>query len=158
MRFLVFSDSHGRSLDMMEIISRQKQLDGIFHLGDGRRDLIANHKKFDGIPLFAAVGNCDPEADVEYEVVDFDGVRILYTHGHLQYVKHSLSDLLKIAKREEVQIALFGHTHQPHLEQKQGIWLMNPGSIGKDYTEPFATLEIQKGQVIPNLFSFKNIR
>ena len=69
MRFLIFSDSHGRRDDMTEILSRQKSLDGVFHLGDGRQDLIGLLPLSGEIPLFAAVGNCDREPDREMEIM-----------------------------------------------------------------------------------------
>lgn len=154
MRFLIFSDSHGRCRDMEQIIDLQPRLDGIFHLGDGRRDLLEGIPKARSFPIFAAVGNCDREQDRPYEIVELGGIRILYTHGHLQYVKYSLDQLIRTAREETASIALFGHTHQPCLRYEDGLYLLNPGSIGKDPSAPYASLDVQNGQILPALHKF----
>ena len=155
MRFLIFSDSHGRRDDMTEILSRQKSLDGVFHLGDGRQDLIGLLPLSGEIPLFAAVGNCDREPDRDYETVELGGVKILYTHGHRLYVKYGTEHLLAAARREEASVALFGHTHEPMLRYEDGIYLMNPGSVGMDRRAPYGALDIQNGQILPSLHTLR---
>lgn len=134
MKLLVFSDSHGNPSPMREAILRNPDADCILYLGDGIRDL-ADLDGTPTIPVIAVRGNCDTSFDgySTEEAVTFEGVRILLTHGHLYGVKGGQGGLFAHAKRSGYQIALFGHTHIPHesYDSETGIYLFNPGSIGK---------------------------
>ena len=45
--------------------------------------------------------------------------------------EHGLDNLRCRGKEVGADIVLFGHTHEPFKEEKNGIILMNPGSIAK---------------------------
>lgn len=153
MRYLIFSDSHGRVDDMRKILKNQLSLDGIFHLGDGRREFLSLKSEFPNIPFFSACGNCDRETSSDFDIVELDGVKILYTHGHSQFVKHSIDPLLRLGKNNGVKVILYGHTHIQRLEYIDGIYLINPGSIGLDPYHPFASIDIKNGQILPAVAS-----
>ena len=51
------------------------------------------------------------------------------THGHYYQVSLSLNYLREEARQRGVDIAMFGHTHRPVLEQEEGLTILNPGSI-----------------------------
>ena len=53
----------------------------------------------------------------------------MVTHGHNYGVSMSTDGLREEARLRGVQIVLFGHTHRPFVEEKNGIVLMNPGSL-----------------------------
>ena len=55
-------------------------------------------------------------------------MRLFLTHGHLFGVKSGMSRLRLEANRVGANIALFGHTHRPFLEEDGGVWYMNPGA------------------------------
>jgi putative phosphoesterase len=80
-------------------------------------------------------GNCDIgfEGYSFEESVTFEGVRILLCHGHQYGVKGGIGALLSSAIRDGYRIALFGHTHIPFesYDAQSGVYLFNPGSIGK---------------------------
>ena len=46
-------------------------------------------------------------------------------------------------------MALFGHTHVPHTEQRGKVFLFNPGSCGRCYTGPdtYGLLTLENGKV-----------
>ena len=58
MKFIVFSDSHGVSDNMIRAVQKEKP-DLCFFLGDGERDLSALQKRFPRLPINAVRGNCD---------------------------------------------------------------------------------------------------
>ena len=58
------------------------------------------------------------------------GARIFYTHGHLYSVKTELGGLLQAARELDANVVLFGHTHQPLCTYREGVHLLNPGSLG----------------------------
>ena len=150
MELLVFSDSHGRSDAMYNVLLRQvKKPDGVIFLGDGLRDaeMLENE-----IPWYMVKGNCDwfgGERPDEI-VMALGGHRVLMTHGHNYGVKNGLGKLLMHALNVGADVVMFGHTHQPYLhtitETAQGktlenpIYLFNPGSIGSG---SFGTLTLR---------------
>ena len=77
-------------------------------------------------------GNCDYYDIVTQDsaIAVFDFVRCLAVHGHKYGVKNGLLRFYMAAKENAVQVALFGHTHCAYCEEKDGIWLLNPGSCG----------------------------
>lgn len=119
---------------MREAILRNPNADCILYLGDGIRDL-SMLPDTPRIPILAVRGNCDVGFDgYSYEeTVTFEGSRILLCHGHHYGVKGGSGALLARAKRDGCKIALFGHTHIPSesYDSETGIYLFNPGSIGK---------------------------
>ena len=73
------------------------------------------------------------------------GYRILMLHGHTVGVKHGMVQALAAAVRENADILLFGHTHEPYAETfsagrvymgvtfSKTLHVMNPGSLAKGY-------------------------
>ena len=57
------------------------------------------------------------------------GLKILYTHGHLYEVKKGMFKLSRKAMDENASIVLFGHTHERFCAEQDGILYFNPGSI-----------------------------
>lgn len=106
--------------------------DAVLHLGDHQSDAEDLSYAFENIEFYAVPGNCDysPEASGSYTLL-FDDTRVFMTHGHLYGVKSGLDCLLAKGKQENAQVVLFGHTHQQLLMQRDGIWLMNPGSFSR---------------------------
>ncbi|GHU74807.1 phosphoesterase [Clostridia bacterium] len=132
MRILIFSDSHNDFENMVKVIKKiQKDIDLIIHLGDHYSDAMYIKQKF-GIDTLAVSGNCDyaPNAP-ESEIYETEGKRIYITHGHNCGVKRNTDRLLQNAKMNNADIALFGHTHMPYLAQRDGLILLNPGSISQ---------------------------
>ena len=55
--------------------------------------------------------------------------RAFLTHGHYYNVSLDVDRLWEEAKDRGCDIAMFGHTHRPYLEEREGITLLNPGSL-----------------------------
>lgn len=74
-------------------------------------------------------GNCDFGVKAPEEcIVDFGNNRLFLTHGHRQGVKQGTGWLESTAAVKGCTGALFGHTHVPLCEWRDGIFLLNPGS------------------------------
>ena len=152
MTALVISDLHGREARFTELLRLQKRIDYVFFLGDGYREAerIATDCT-DGV--FVGVrGNCDGffcNAPEEM-TLELDGVRIFLHHGHTSGVKHGLGGASAEALRREVDVCLFGHTHEKYLsyEQREGrkpFYLFNPGALASG---EFGIMEIRRGEVL----------
>lgn len=106
-----------------------KKADILIHLGDNIEDVEMLEKGFDG-KVYAVAGNCDYSSKYPKEgILEVNGKKIFFTHGDLYGVKSSINNIYYRGKELEVDVVLFGHTHQQIVEKEQGIILMNPGSI-----------------------------
>lgn len=145
MKALIISDSHGRANDVMNAIELVKP-DTIFHLGDGANDCRGLGLMYPDISLYQVGGNCDFTMNMEaVRMVKVQGVKILMTHGHVYKVKQGLELLLRTAKKREADVVLYGHTHTAFYEERDGMTVINPGSIG--YSGRYGVLIIENGKV-----------
>ena len=135
LRILVMSDSHGRNENVELAIAQVREEIGEFqmliHLGDvgDAREI----ESLAGVPCYIVRGNTDYDAKLlNANVIEAGGHRIFATHGHLYQVDMRL-DLLRFAALEnDCDIAMYGHTHVPYLEEDpDDVTILNPGSISK---------------------------
>lgn len=143
MKVLVFSDTHGYCYHMVRVIEEEAP-SCVIHLGDCTNDAEELHRHFPMLPVLSVRGNCDYGDHITQDsaISDFDGIRVLSSHGHKYGVKGSLLRFLMAAKENAVHVALFGHTHCAYCENVDGIWLMNPGSCGYTTRATYGVLEI----------------
>lgn len=146
MKYLVISDLHG-SADSLEqaLKSFGDEVDFIIACGD-----YLNHGPRNPLPdgweprdvasilnenkskMIAVRGNCDSEVDemvldfpclASYTNILDSGKRIFVHHGHL-YDRQTLESRLT-----KGTLIISGHTHVTVLEQSNGFFYLNPGSI-----------------------------
>lgn len=150
LRILIMSDSHGRNENVELAIAQVREEIGEFqmliHLGDvgDAREL----ESLAGVPCYIVRGNTDYDAKLlNANVIEAGGHRIFATHGHLYQVDMRL-DLLRFAALENYcDIAMYGHTHVPYLEEDpDDVTILNPGSISKprqaDHRYTYMVMEI----------------
>ena len=150
LRILIMSDSHGRNENVELAIAQVREEIGEFqmliHLGDvgDAREL----ESLAGVPCYIVRGNTDYDAKLlNANVIEAGGHRIFATHGHLYQVDMRL-DLLRFAALEnDCDIAMYGHTHVPYLEEDpDDVTILNPGSISKprqaDHRYTYMVMEI----------------
>ncbi len=133
---LIFSDSHGRIENMLDVISKNKDVDAIFHAGDIERDADRLRNSV-MCPVYIVKGNCDWFGSMPEKItVEFAGKKVAICHGH-RYLNMGNKDLLTYFGREEgADLVIFGHTHVPFLEQAYPVTLLNPGSISRPRQTP----------------------
>lgn len=150
LRILIMSDSHGRNENVELAIKQVREEIGEFqmliHLGDvgDAREI----ESLAGVPCYIVRGNTDYDAKLlNANVIEAGGHRIFATHGHLYQVDMRL-DLLRFAALEnDCDIAMYGHTHVPYLEEDpDDVTILNPGSISKprqaDHRYTYMVMEI----------------
>jgi hypothetical protein len=119
----VISDTHG--LLRPEALAVLQGSDRIIHAGDvGSREIL---EKLAAIaPVTAVRGNIDKEKWArklpETEVLETDGVSI--------YVLHDWAQLDFKPQAAGFQVVIFGHSHVPKIETRNGVLCFNPGSSG----------------------------
>lgn len=145
MTFVVASDLHGSALwtrRLLDVCEAEKasQLvllgDLLYHgprnpLPDGYDPPAVTNMLNDAADRIIAIqGNCDAEVDsmvlrfplARMATVMVDGHRFLCTHGH----EFHDGNLPPMAGGD---VLLFGHTHLYLAEERDGIFLVNPGSV-----------------------------
>lgn len=127
MRFLITSDVHGR-LDLLEeVIKKHPDVD--HHLNAG--DMVLSPQRYEKHHIITVKGNNDYGVDLPYlRILDVSGLKIMLTHGHLEYVKFGLERLKLNAKIHHVDLVIFGHTHERYLMKEEFITFINPGALG----------------------------
>ena len=152
MKYLVFSDSHGRVSELEKALFSE-QYDAVIFLGDGVQDITEAMNWFPGKGLVEVKGNCDAftfSVPTERTVLS-DGCNVFLCHGHTQNVKFGLYHLLSTARDRKAGAVLYGHTHVKDLHEEDGILVLNPGSIG--FNGEYATLTLLNGKITAELKS-----
>jgi putative phosphoesterase len=123
MKIGVISDTHG--LLRPEAIAALRDSDRILHAGDvGDPDILDRLR--DIAPVTAIRGNIDREPWAkrlpETEVLEVGGVAI--------YMLHDLAQLDLKPEASGFRVVVYGHSHRPRVEEKNGVVYFNPGSAG----------------------------
>jgi uncharacterized protein len=119
----VISDTHGQL--RREAAEALRGVDRILHAGD-----VGDPAILDALariaPTTAVRGNVDTEswAQVlpETEIVEVGDVSI--------YILHDLGRLNLKPEAAGIGVVVYGHSHQPKIEEKNGVLYFNPGSAG----------------------------
>jgi putative phosphoesterase len=119
----VISDTHG--LLRPEAVAALDGVERIVHAGDiGAAEILSALSRI--APVTAVRGNNDrgPWAREiqEREVLEIAGHRLL--------VLHDLKELEVDPAREGYAAVIAGHSHKPHIERRDGVLFLNPGSAG----------------------------
>jgi uncharacterized protein len=119
----VISDTHG--LLRPAAVDALRGSDHIIHAGDiGAPEILVRLREI--APLTAIRGNIDKAAWArhlpETEVVEIGGISI--------YVLHDLSNLDLNPEAAGFNVVVYGHSHVPKQETRDGVLYFNPGSAG----------------------------
>jgi len=119
----VISDTHG--LLRPEAIGALRGSDMIIHAGDiGNAEVIDQLR---GIaPAFAVRGNIDKGN----WAAGLPATELVEVGELLFYVLHEISQLDLDPVTAGFAAVVFGHSHQPSIETREGILYLNPGSAG----------------------------
>lgn len=119
----LIADTHG--LLRPEAIAALQGADIIIHAGDvGKPEILATLQTI--APVYAVRGNVDKgtwaAALPTTEVVSYG--------DHLLYVLHDLHDLDLTPAAAGFHAVISGHSHQPRIEEQNGVLFINPGAAG----------------------------
>ena len=139
----VISDTHG--LLRTEAIEALAGSELIIHAGDvGDSDILETLETI--APVHVVRGNVDREPWTQR----FPMTDLIEAGSCSIYVVHDLYTMDIDPSAANVDMVIFGHSHQPSIEQQHGIWLLNPGSAGPrrfDYPVSVAKVEVQGDQL-----------
>ena len=136
-RIGIISDTHG--LLRPEAKTFLYGSDRIVHAGDiGSASVLAELAAV--APVTAVRGNNDKgewaNAVQEFEILRVDDI--------LVYVLHDLAELRVDPVAAGYRVVVYGHSHRPALEERDGVLYVNPGSAGpRRFKLPVAVAELR---------------
>jgi hypothetical protein len=119
----VISDTHG--LLRPEAVEALRGSDRILHAGDvGAPEILEILSQI--APVTAIRGNVDtgPWARA------LNGTEVVEAGGVSVFILHSLGQLGLRPEAAGFRVVVYGHSHQPKIEEKNGVLYFNPGSAG----------------------------
>jgi putative phosphoesterase len=150
MRVAVLSDTHIQAGQVDHVMSRLlKHLQGvdqILHAGD-----IVCAELLDALgsiaPVQAVIGNMDSEELrgrlPEQHVLRLAGHAIGLIHGWGapgDLPRKVVERFIGSSGKSEVEVVVFGHSHQPLNEKRHGVLLLNPGSPTDRHFAPYHSM------------------
>ena len=119
----VLSDTHG--LLRPELLPALAGVDHILHAGDvGDPTILTTLSRI--APVTAIRGNVDTHGPNSL----LPATEAIELAGCLIYLLHSLDDLDLNPKAAGIGVVLYGHSHKPSIEHRNGVLYLNPGSAG----------------------------
>jgi putative phosphoesterase len=129
LRIGVISDTHG--LLRPEVFEAFEGVDHILHAGDiGAEDVLIELRAI--APVTACAGNVDGFrcGDAREEArVELGGLRFYLTHI-LDRPARPRPEVREALRDQPADVVVFGHSHLPHDERRDGLWFFNPASAG----------------------------
>lgn len=143
----VISDTHGLLRAEAQQALRGSEL--ILHAGDlGAPEVLRDLQRI--APVVAVRGN----VDVEPWAKRLRGVEVAEWAGRSFYILHRIADLDLKPKTAGFAAVIFGHSHQPTIEWRDGVLFFNPGSAGpRRFSLPvtLGRIEIVDGELRPEI-------
>ena len=147
MKIGVLSDTHihniaaGTALAQRLLLGPFADVDVILHAGD--HVLPELESCFYPLKWFGVCGNMDtPQSNLPLQrIIDLGGIKIGMTHGHgapsgieRRVINSFIGD--------DIDVIIFGHSHQPVCRQVGSVLLFNPGSATDRRSAPYHTVGI----------------
>lgn len=147
----VISDTHG--LLRPEALSALQGSTSIIHAGDvGSPDILSRLR--DLAPTVAVRGNVDDEAWGRRLPMS----QTVVFEGHAIHVVHRIADLDRYPPQGTVSAIVYGHSHKPSIDCRDGILFLNPGAAGpRRFNLPItlARVTIVDGKLHPELIDLE---
>ncbi len=129
MKILIVSDTHGRLINLKECLKKVSPIDLLIHCGDveGQEDEI---RRLAGCETHIVSGNNDYFSSLpREEEFSIGRYKVFLTHGHSYGVSLGTDRIVEEAKERGADTVIFGHIHRPVDKTKDGVRILNPGSL-----------------------------
>jgi len=153
MRLLIFSDNHRDRESIKLALAQNPGLAHYISLGDSEM----REQELTELGIYGVKGNYPFEPQFPHELtMEFEGIRMYFTHGHLHSVKLELNSLLNHCLYNDIKIACFGHTHRSLIRVAEGVIMINPGSLSRNrmFSEAsYALIDIEPNIIVVTIKS-----
>lgn len=129
MKVLIVSDTHRHNKNLESVLQEVGKIDMLIHCGDaeGTEEQI---RELIDCPMCIVAGNNDFFTRLPTDAFfELEGRKVLVTHGHYYHVSVGVEHLVREAITRGADIVIYGHTHRPTMEIRNGVVVLNPGSI-----------------------------
>ncbi len=133
----ILSDSHDNLTRVREAIRlfNDSGCDLVIHAGDFVAPFTVEELRNLRAPVRAVFGNCDGEkAGLAKAFLGLGEIReapLKFTHAGLRFLLcHLDGPVEKHLASKAYDVVIFGHTHKPLAELRDGVLLLNPGEAG----------------------------
>ncbi len=128
MKVLIVSDTHRKNENYFKALERVKP-DLVIHCGDaeGGEYVLSNAA---ACPVHIVLGNNDFFSYLPRELeLELGSFKVWVTHGHNYYVSMGSEVIKREARARGFDIVMYGHTHKPVVDRRDGVIAVNPGSL-----------------------------
>lgn len=131
MKVAIISDLHDNESYLDSFLNSQ-QADVLLICGDiGHEETLSKIAESFSGPIYFVFGNADlfGADDVPGNVTNLDESGIIELDNKkigLCHEPYKIKELLK----EKPYIIFYGHTHTPWIKEEDGVWIVNPGTLG----------------------------
>lgn len=144
--WVIVSDSHGRNEVFSKLREKHPTASAYICCGDTE----CGYEYLDG--FVTVQGNNDYGLNFPHHLVlNLDGHKVFVVHGDRIPPLTLLDRLKDMAKAEHCDVCLYGHTHIFHVDERDGVTLINPGSISHNRDgslQSYALVEIVDNKVV----------
>ena len=166
MKIGIISDTHGQ-VDLALAAAREfifRGIDAVIHCGDIGSDMVLTEMaalfQTLGIPIYAVLGNCDIQHDLEF-FAEMDGVNLMGRVAHLTLANRRIAVLHSddeahfeaLVQSNSYDYVFHGHSHTCRNEQIEKTRIINPGAAGRGMHPSCAVVNLLDDDV-----TFFNIR
>lgn len=121
MKIILASDNHGDLESIEKILLLHPDADFYLHAGDSQR------LGFEMSPFRVVKGNNDWGLDYPESItINTPAGKVFVIHGH-KIIPYNFADL----KNKGVTLIVRGHSHVPKIEEREGVYIVNPGSTSR---------------------------
>lgn len=162
-RIGVLSDTHipdraSKIPDQLIQRFNDSNVDVIVHAGD--MSTLAVKEELESIaPVFVVCGNMDADEVCEEfpkrAVLEVNDLRIGVLHNTVNPLSNKM---VMLARENKLDMLIFGHTHRNSLEEKDGVYYMNPGSPTQPILDKasFGMVNITGNEIAPKIINIED--
>ena len=133
----ILSDTHDNLPRVREAVRlfNDAGCDLVIHAGDFVAPFTVDELRNLRAPVKAVYGNCDGEkaglAKAFRGVGEIQEAPFAFLHGGVRFVvSHLDAPVGRYVQAKTCDVVIFGHTHKPLVERRDGVLLINPGEAG----------------------------
>jgi len=133
----ILSDTHDNLPRVREAVRlfNDAGCDLVIHAGDFVAPFTVDELRNLRAPVKAVYGNCDGEkaglAKAFRGVGEIQEAPLAFLHGGVRFVvSHLDAPVGRYVQAKTCDVVIFGHTHKPLVERRDGVLLINPGEAG----------------------------